>query len=44
MKRRNQEMAESDQRYYRTLAENEQWDALREYGQDPEVWREKVAG
>jgi hypothetical protein len=40
--RLKRESDESDQSYYRTLAEHEAWDLLREYGQDPEVWRAKV--
>jgi hypothetical protein len=36
------ESDESDQSYYRMLAEHQMWDVLREYGQDPGVWRAKI--
>jgi hypothetical protein len=41
--RRRREGADDQDRYYRMLAEHGMWDALREYGQDPEVWRAKTA-
>lgn len=35
------ERKESDQSYYQMLAKHEDWDGLRENGQDPEAWRVK---
>lgn len=44
VERRERERREYDERTYRTYAENEMWDVLREYGGDElvEEWREKV--
>lgn len=40
--RRKREMDEYTEKLYRSFAESEMWGALRENGQDPEVWRAKV--
>jgi hypothetical protein len=40
--RRRREMRDYTENLYRSFAESEMWDALRENGQDPEVWRAKV--
>jgi hypothetical protein len=42
--RRERERKESDEQFYRDLAEAGEWDVIRQYGGEPavEVWREKL--
>lgn len=44
LEKRDREKHEYDEKFYRELAEDEEWDVIRQYGGESavEVWREKI--